>query len=182
MYGGVGPRRTGCGHRCEQAGETVQRRGSFYEPGLEEVLKRNVDAGRLRFTSSYEEAAAFADVHFIAVATPQKQGEFAADLKYVDAVIETLAPLLTGPSVIFGKSTVPVGTAARLGARACELAPAGDAVEVAWNPEFLREGYAVQDTLHPDRIGSVSTTIALGAQRRSPATSTVLSSRRRFLS
>ena len=124
----------------------------FYEPGLEEVLKRNVDAGRLRFTSSYEEAAAFADVHFIAVATPQKQGEFAADLKYVDAVIETLAPLLTGPSVIFGKSTVPVGTAARLGARACELAPAGDAVEVAWNPEFLREGYAVQDTLHPDRI------------------------------
>ena len=124
----------------------------FYEPGLDEVLKSNVDAGRLRFTSSYEEAAEFADVHFIAVATPQKQGEFAADLKYVDAVIETLAPLLTAPAVIFGKSTVPVGTAARLGARARELAPVGDAVEVAWNPEFLREGYAVQDTLHPDRI------------------------------
>ena len=124
----------------------------FYEPGLDEVLKSNVDAGRLRFTSSYEEAAEFANVHFIAVATPQKQGEFAADLKYVDAVIETLAPLLTAPAVIFGKSTVPVGTAARLGARARELAPVGDAVEVAWNPEFLREGYAVQDTLHPDRI------------------------------
>ena len=124
----------------------------FYEPGLDEVLKGNVDAGRLRFTSSYEEAAEFANVHFIAVATPQKQGEFAADLKYVDAVIETLAPLLTAPAVIFGKSTVPVGTAARLGARARELAPVGDAVEVAWNPEFLREGYAVQDTLHPDRI------------------------------
>jgi UDPglucose 6-dehydrogenase len=124
----------------------------FYEPGLEEVLKRNVDAGRLRFTSSYEEAAEFADVHFIAVATPQKQGEFAADLTYVDAVIEALAPLLTSPAVIFGKSTVPVKTAARLGARARELAPAGDAVEVAWNPEFLREGHAVQDTLHPDRI------------------------------
>ena len=124
----------------------------FYEPGLDEVLKSNVDVGRLRFTSSYEEAAEFANVHFIAVATPQKQGEFAADLKYVDAVIETLAPLLTAPAVIFGKSTVPVGTAARLGAQARELAPVGDAVEVAWNPEFLREGYAVQDTLHPDRI------------------------------
>src|SRR6478672_4841035 len=124
----------------------------FYEPGLDEVLKNNVDAGRLRFTSSYEEAAEFADVHFIAVATPQKQGEFAADLRYVDAVIETLAPLVTAPAVIFGKSTVPVGTAARLGKRVREWAPAGDAVQVAWNPEFLREGYAVQDTLHPDRI------------------------------
>ena len=124
----------------------------FYEPGLDEVLKSNADAGRLRFTSSYEEAAEFANVHFIAVATPQKQGEFAADLKYVDAAIETLAPLLTAPAVIFGKSTVPVGTAAQLGTRARELAPAGNAVEVAWNPEFLREGYAVQDTLHPDRI------------------------------
>src|ERR1700754_3406138 len=124
----------------------------FYEPGLDEVLKTNVDAGRVRFTSSYEEAAECANVHFIAVATPQKQGEFAADMKYVDAVIERLAPLLTTPSVIFGKSTVPVGTAARLGARARELAPVGDAVEVAWNPEFLREGHAVQDTLHPDRI------------------------------
>src|SRR6201991_602211 len=124
----------------------------FYEPGLDEVLKTNVDAGRLRFSSSYEEAAEFANVHFIAVATPQKQGEFAADLKYVDAVVETLAPLLTAPAVIFGKSTVPVGTATRLGARARELAPVGDAVEVAWNPEFLREGHAVQDTLHPDRI------------------------------
>jgi UDPglucose 6-dehydrogenase len=124
----------------------------FYEPGLDGVLKSNVDAGRLRFTSSYEEAVEFADVYFIAVATPQKPGEFAADLKYVDAVIETLAPLLTAPAVIFGKSTVPVGTAARLGARARELSPVGDATEVAWNPEFLREGYAVQDTLHPDRI------------------------------
>src|ERR1700754_4194780 len=124
----------------------------FYEPGLDEVLKTNVDAGRLRFSSSYEEAAEFANVHFISFATPQKQGEFAADLEYVDAIVETLAPLLTAPAVIFGKNTVPVGTAARLGARARELAPVGDAVEVAWNPEFLREGYAVQDTLHPDRI------------------------------
>jgi UDPglucose 6-dehydrogenase len=124
----------------------------FYEPGLDKVLKKNIDAGRLRFTASYSEAAEFADVHFIAVATPQKQGEFAADLRYVDAVIETLAPLLTKPSIIFGKSTVPVGTAARLGALVREMAPAGGDVEVAWNPEFLREGYAVKDTLHPDRI------------------------------
>ncbi|MFA3896475.1 UDP-glucose dehydrogenase family protein [Rhodococcus qingshengii] len=124
----------------------------FYEPGLREVLRRNIDRGRLKFTSSYEEAAEFADVFFLGVGTPQKKGEFAADMIYVDAVIETLAPLLTTPSVIFGKSTVPVGTAERLGKRARELAPSGDAVEVAWNPEFLREGFAVQDTLHPDRL------------------------------
>ncbi|WP_433607416.1 UDP-glucose dehydrogenase family protein [Prescottella agglutinans] len=124
----------------------------FYEPGLDEVLQRNIAAGRLRFTSSYEEAAEFADIHFIGVGTPQKKGEFAADLTYVDAVIDRLAPLLTRPAVIFGKSTVPVGTAERLGARARALAPAGDDVEVAWNPEFLREGFAVQDTLHPDRL------------------------------
>ncbi|MFC1470548.1 UDP-glucose dehydrogenase family protein [Rhodococcus qingshengii] len=124
----------------------------FYEPGLGEVLRRNIDRGRLKFTSSYEEAAEFADVFFLGVGTPQKKGEFAADMVYVDAVIETLAPLLTKPSVIFGKSTVPVGTAERLGKRARELAPIGDGVEVAWNPEFLREGFAVQDTLHPDRL------------------------------
>lgn len=124
----------------------------FYEPGLEEVLQRNIAAGRLKFTSSYEEAAEFAEVHFLGVGTPQKKGEFAADMIYVDAVIEQLAPLLTKPAVIFGKSTVPVGTAARLATRARELAPAGDAVEVSWNPEFLREGYAVKDTLHPDRL------------------------------
>jgi len=124
----------------------------FFEPGLQELLRANIDTGRLRFTSSYREAAEFADVHFIAVGTPQKPGELAADLRYVDAVIETLGPLLERPAVIFGKSTVPAGTAARLGARVRELAPAGDRVELAWNPEFLREGHAVRDTLHPDRI------------------------------
>lgn len=129
-----------------------QGQAPFYEPGLDELLKRNVDAGRLRFTASYEEAARFANVHFIAVATPQKHGEFGADLRYVNAVVETLAPLLTEPAVILGKSTVPVGTAAELGIRARSFAPAGDAVDVAWNPEFLREGHAVDDTLHPDRI------------------------------
>ncbi|USI89633.1 UDP-glucose dehydrogenase family protein [Rhodococcus pyridinivorans] len=133
----------------------------FYEPGLDDVLKRNVENGRLRFSASYEEAAAFADIHFIGVGTPQKKGEFAADLRYVDAVVETLAPLLDRPAVIFGKSTVPVGTAKRLGERARALAPAGDDVEVAWNPEFLREGYAVADTLHPDRM-------VLGVDHESP--------------
>lgn len=124
----------------------------FYEPGLDQVLKSNINNGRLRFTSSYQEAAEFADVHFIGVATPQKRGEFAADVTYVEAVIETLAPLITRPSVIFGKSTVPVGTAARMGERVRQLAPVGSQAEVAWNPEFLREGFAVEDTLHPDRI------------------------------
>ena len=119
-------------------------------------------------------------MHFIAVATPQKQGEFAADLKYVDAVIETLAPQLTAPAVIFGKSTVPVGTAARLGARARELAPVGDAVDVAWNPEFLREGYGVRDTLHPDRIVIGVDPSRPGAPRKWHAMSTAISSRRAF--
>jgi UDPglucose 6-dehydrogenase len=122
----------------------------FYEPGLEEVLRRNLDAGRLRFTTSYQEAAGHADVHFLGVGTPQKKGEYAADLKYVHAVVDTLTPMLERPSVIIGKSTVPVGTAAALGARARALT--NTEVEVAWNPEFLREGFAVKDTLRPDRL------------------------------
>ncbi|MFR9750556.1 UDP-glucose dehydrogenase family protein [Nocardia sp. 004] len=122
----------------------------FYEPGLEDVLRRNLDAGRLRFTTSYAEAAAHAEVHFLGVGTPQKKGEYAADLKYVHAVVDTLAPMLERPSVIIGKSTVPVGTAAALGTRARALSSTD--VEVAWNPEFLREGFAVKDTLRPDRL------------------------------
>jgi UDPglucose 6-dehydrogenase len=124
----------------------------FFEPGLVDVLRSATSSGRLRFSSSYEEAAEFADVFFTAVATPQKKGEYGADLHYVDSVIAQLAPLLDKPALILGKSTVPVGTAARLGELARDLSPAGDALEVAWNPEFLREGYAVQDTLNPDRI------------------------------
>jgi UDPglucose 6-dehydrogenase len=124
----------------------------FYEPGLAEVLRRNTISGRLRFSSSYQEAVDFADLFFVAVATPQKKGEYGADLQFVDSVIATLAPLLDKPALIVGKSTVPVGTAARLGQVARDLSPADEAVEVAWNPEFLREGFAVQDTLHPDRL------------------------------
>ncbi|WP_409430942.1 UDP-glucose dehydrogenase family protein [Mycobacterium sp. SMC-16] len=124
----------------------------FYEPGLRKMLRDNIEAGRLHFTTDYDEAAEFGDVHFLGVGTPQKKGEYAADLRYVRSVIDTLVPRLRRPTVIVGKSTVPVGTAAELGARARELAPAGIDVEVAWNPEFLREGFAVKDTLHPDRI------------------------------
>lgn len=127
-------------------------RAPFFEPGLDEMLETHIGSGRLRFTTSYSEAAEFAEVHFIAVPTPQKRGEFGADLTYVEAVITTLAPLLHLPAMIFGKSTVPVGTTANLSVIAARLAPIGDAVGVAWNPEFLREGRAVQDTLHPDRI------------------------------
>jgi UDPglucose 6-dehydrogenase len=124
----------------------------FYEPGLPKMLCDNLAAGRLRFTTDYDEATEFADVHFIGVGTPQKKGEYGADLRHVHAVIDTLVPRLRRSAVIVGKSTVPVGTATELGARARALAPDGIDVEIAWNPEFLREGFAVQDTLHPDRI------------------------------
>ncbi|OBI42023.1 UDP-glucose dehydrogenase family protein [Mycobacterium colombiense] len=124
----------------------------FYEPGLRKLLKENLAAGRLRFTTDYDMAADFADVHFLGVGTPQKKGEYGADLRHVYAVIDALVPRLTTSAVLVGKSTVPVGTAAELNQRAAALAPSGVDVEIAWNPEFLREGYAVQDTLHPDRI------------------------------
>ncbi|UBU14639.1 UDP-glucose dehydrogenase family protein [Nonomuraea gerenzanensis] len=124
----------------------------IHEPGMEPVLRRGLASGRLRFTTSYEEVAAFGDVHFICVGTPQKRGEYAADVTYVDAAIESLAPLLDRECLVVGKSTVPVGTAERLADKLTRLAPAGADAELAWNPEFLREGFAVQDTLHPDRI------------------------------
>src|SRR4051812_42556962 len=124
----------------------------FFEPGLEELLRKVLDSGRLRFTTSYEEVAAGADVHFICVGTPQRKGEFAADLTYVDAAVSSLAPLLDRPCVVAGKSTVPVGTAERIAAQLRDQAPAGSDVELVWNPEFLREGYAVEDTMRPDRL------------------------------
>ena len=124
----------------------------FFEPGLPELLVKALESGRLRFTSSYEEAAEFGDVHFICVGTPQKEGSDAADMTYVDAAFSTLARHLRRKTLVVGKSTVPVGTAARLSALVKELAPAGDEVELAWNPEFLREGFAVDDTMHPDRL------------------------------
>jgi UDPglucose 6-dehydrogenase len=124
----------------------------FYEPGLRKLLTENLAAGRLRFSTDYDMAAEFADVHFLGVGTPQKKGEYAADLRHVYAVVDALVPRMTRSAVLVGKSTVPVGTAAELTQRAAALAPSGVDVEIAWNPEFLREGYAVHDTLHPDRI------------------------------
>ncbi|KJY39343.1 UDP-glucose dehydrogenase family protein [Kitasatospora purpeofusca] len=129
----------------------------MYEPGLSELLLKHVaghegSTGRLRFTTSAQEAAEFGDVHFVCVNTPQRKGEFAADMSYVDAAIDSLAPHLTRPVLVVGKSTVPVGSAGRLAERLAALAPVGEGAELAWNPEFLREGFAVQDTLRPDRI------------------------------
>src|SRR3954466_6431862 len=124
----------------------------FFEPGLDELLRKTLDSGRLRFTASYDDIAEFADVHFICVGTPQRKGEFAADMSYIDSAVDALAPRLSRPCVVVGKSTVPVGTAERIAGQLREQAPAGAAVELVWNPEFLREGYAVDDTLHPDRL------------------------------
>ncbi len=123
----------------------------FYEPGLGELVRRQLDTGRLTFTDSYAEAAACGPAHVVTVGTPQKKGEFSADISCVTAVIEELAPLLTSDALIIGKSTVPVGTATQLAQLARGLAPDID-VELCWNPEFLREGHAVSDTLQPDRV------------------------------
>jgi UDPglucose 6-dehydrogenase len=128
-----------------------QGRPPFFEPGLPELLRRTVDDGSLRFTNSLQEAGEFGDVHFVCVGTPQQPGSYAADMRYVDAVVTGLAPHLHDGSLVVGKSTVPVGTAARLADVVAQLAPGVDA-ELAWNPEFLREGFAVQDTLTPDRL------------------------------
>ncbi|WP_144659241.1 UDP-glucose/GDP-mannose dehydrogenase family protein [Paenarthrobacter nicotinovorans] len=120
----------------------------FYEPGLKELLEEVQDTGRLTFTSDLA-AAAGSDVHFICVGTPQKKGENGADLTYVDAAARNLLPHLSPGDVVVGKSTVPVGTAARLSALISAHEP--DA-HLVWNPEFLREGHAVKDTLYPDRF------------------------------
>ena len=121
----------------------------FYEPELEEVLQRNIQAGRLRFTTSFQEAAEFATVHFICVGTPQQSGSYAADMTQVFGSVSSLAPHLKSGDLVVGKSTVPVGTATAI---AEQLALAAPGVDLAWNPEFLREGFAVQDTLEPDRL------------------------------
>ncbi|MEC5200180.1 UDPglucose 6-dehydrogenase [Arthrobacter sp. PL16] len=124
----------------------------FFEPGLPELLRTALDSGRLRFTTDFADAAASADVHFICVGTPQAKDSPAADMQYVDAAVSRLAAHLDRPALIVGKSTVPIGTADRLTTLVQEIAPAGTAVQLAWNPEFLREGYAIQDTLRPDRL------------------------------
>jgi UDPglucose 6-dehydrogenase len=129
-----------------------QGQAPFCEPGLDPMLRRGLRSGRLRFTVSLPEAARFGDVHFLCVGTPQRNGHPGADLSQLYACVDALAPLLRRPCLVAGKSTTPVGTAAALAERLAALAPAGPQAELAWNPEFLREGYAVSDTLRPARI------------------------------
>ena len=123
-------------------------RPPFFEPGLPEVLTSACESGRLRFSTDIADVAG-ATVHFIAVGTPQSRDGNAADLRYVDAAIDALLPHLEDGDLVVGKSTVPVGTARRLADR---IAASGSGARVAWNPEFLREGYAVKDTIEPDRL------------------------------
>jgi UDPglucose 6-dehydrogenase len=127
-------------------------RAWFLEPNLDELLARHTKGGRLRFTTSFEAAARFGTVHFLGVGTPGLPDNSGYDLSQVFGAVAALAPHLTEPALIVGKSTVPPGTTARLARQLRDGAPAADAVEIAWNPEFLREGHAVEDTLHPDRI------------------------------
>jgi UDPglucose 6-dehydrogenase len=123
-------------------------RAPFYEPGFEDLLTRTLASGRLSFSTDIADAAG-ARVHFICVGTPQKHGEYAADLRFVQAATESLLQILEPGDLVVGKSTVPVGTAADLAAMVEEKVPGA---LLAWNPEFLREGFAVRDTLHPDRL------------------------------
>ena len=120
----------------------------FYEPGLEELLSEQIKSGRLTFTNSVADLAV-ADVHFICVGTPQIKNGNAADLTYVNSALEAIAKLVKPGGLVVGKSTVPVGTATKLRNRLLELNPKAD---LAWNPEFLREGFAVEDTLRPNRL------------------------------
>ena len=124
----------------------------FHEPGLPEMLRKALDSGRLRFTTDIAEVAAFGDVHFVCTGTPQLPGSLGADLSQVEGVLRSLAPYLFRPCLVVGKSTVPVGTAERLNGILQAAAPCGSDVELAWNPEFLREGHAIEDTLHPSRL------------------------------
>ncbi|MEU3742060.1 UDP-glucose/GDP-mannose dehydrogenase family protein [Streptomyces sp. NPDC032198] len=134
---------------AERIASLAAGRAPIHESGLDELLARTVASGRLRFSTSLAEGAAFARTHFVCVGTPQRPDSHAADLRYVDAVVDGLAPHLRPGSLVVGKSTVPVGTAARLAERLAATAPG---TEVAWNPEFLREGSAVQDTMRPERL------------------------------
>jgi len=120
----------------------------FYEPELEELLSEQIKSGRLTFTSNIADLAE-ADVHFICVGTPQVKNGNAADLTYVNSALESIAKFVKPGGLVVGKSTVPVGTATKLRNRLLELNPKAD---LAWNPEFLREGFAVEDTLRPNRL------------------------------
>jgi len=132
----------------EQVASLAAGRAPFHEPGLEELLAAALATGRLEFSTDPTRAAD-AVVHFVCVGTPQKRNENAADLSYVRSAVDSILPLLKPGDVVVGKSTVPVGTAESVADRVEEREPGA---EVVWNPEFLREGHAVDDTLHPDRL------------------------------
>jgi UDPglucose 6-dehydrogenase len=136
---------------AEKVASLQEGRAPFYEPHLDPLIRKHVDGGRLRFSTRMADAAD-ADVHFVCVGTPQRHDGLAADLSYVDAAIDSLARVLRRPCLVVGKATVPVGTAERLARRLADVAPVGGGAELAWNPEFLREGFALEDTLHPDRL------------------------------
>ena len=120
----------------------------FYEPGLDTLLASEIKTGRLTFSTDFS-SIADADIHFICVGTPQIKGGLAADLTYVKSAVKAIAPYLKNGSLVVGKSTVPVGTAQGLRELLAKSAPQAD---LAWNPEFLREGFAVEDTLTPNRL------------------------------
>jgi UDPglucose 6-dehydrogenase len=124
----------------------------FHEPELPELLQNSLASGTLSFTSSWDAVVAQADVHFLCVGTPQSADSDAADMGQIRAAVASIAPLLTKPCVVVGKSTVPVGTAQWIADYFAANSPAGADVHLVWNPEFLREGFAVKDTLFPDRI------------------------------
>ncbi|MCK3769964.1 UDP-glucose/GDP-mannose dehydrogenase family protein [Microbacterium aerolatum] len=143
-------------------------RSPFFEPGLPEILTSGVESGNLRFTTDMAEAKG-ARVHFVGVGTPQQKDGYAADLTYVNAAVDALLPYLSPGDIVAGKSTVPVGTAA-------DLAPRIEATgaTLVWNPEFLREGFAVQDTIDPDRlvvgVPGPSTGLGTGDEGSGPST------------
>lgn len=123
----------------------------IYEPGLEDLVARNVQAGRLRFTTSLADGVKDADAVFIAVGTPSRRGDGHADLSYVHAAAHEIGEAITGYTVVVTKSTVPVGTGDAVERIIRDANPAA-AFGVVSNPEFLREGAAIDDFKHPDRI------------------------------
>lgn len=147
-----------CGHdvvgidtSTDRVSMLAQGRAPFHEPGLDRLLAQGVEGGRLRFTTELGGVSG-AQVHFLCVGTPQQAGSHRADLSALETVVAGLAPLITEPVLVVGKSTVPVGTAHRLAQALRSSSPAGAGVGIAWNPEFLREGHAVRDSLEPDRL------------------------------
>ncbi|GGI45590.1 UDPglucose 6-dehydrogenase [Agromyces flavus] len=136
----------------DKVAELAAGRVPFFEPGLQEKLSEMLAEGRLSFTTDFDRAADFGDVHFVCVGTPQSDDSDAADLTFVESAFEALATRIRSKALLVGKSTVPIGTADRLTRMVAARSPIGADLELAWNPEFLREGFAVEDTLHPDRL------------------------------